>query len=433
MDTTTDDTTTTAGGDDGYEYGGHGRARAVKKIASNVAAFIRKEWGHRVRHNERHGRIEVDGQPFQLQGRVRNDLIRSMCRRFGWDTEPSLEILTQGLIEAAEADTFDPVVEYLDSLKWDGRDRIREFLAALGAALSTLTLAILLKTLIAAVARARRPGCKAEVVTIFVGPQGAGKSMAWRVLASAPERNKDPSAPSDIFSDAPVELNGNDKDSSLKSVSPWIHELAELATKKSADRDQVKAALSQQTEVFRPPYGREVQSRPRRGIRVGSTNETQFLNDPTGARRWWPVEVGEIDIPWIMANRDQLWAQADAAFTAKIAWWFERGEHAEELSERHEGAYDADALELLLAERLTPDLTERWRADGAVLVGEVALVVGIDLARAPRNVPNRLGDALRRLGYRRTQVRRGSQRVKAWKHRSWDCVTPPTAEVDPLG
>jgi hypothetical protein len=420
------------GKEDGYEYGGRAKHREAKKIASNVAEFIRKEWPHRVRYNERHGRIEVDGEPFQLQGQVRNDLVRSMCRRLDWDSEPSLEILTQGLIEAAEADTYDPVLEYLDRLAWDGVDRFPGLVTALGAGASPLSLAMMKKTLIAGVARARRPGCKVDTVPILVGRQGLRKSMFWRAMGAAPEGSPDPSAPSDCFSDSPITFGG-DKDSAMKTGAPWIQEVPEYSSTKTANRDQVKQELSLQEDKYRPPYAREMINRPRRGIRVGSTNEAQFLNDPTGARRFWPVEVEEIDIPWVMQHRDQLWAQADALFEKKAPWWFDRGdEHADELADRHEAAYDADGIEALLDERLTPDLLQNWKATGAVLIGEVALAVGIDLARASRNISNRIGDALRRQGFQRTQVRRGDKRVKAWKHRSWDLVPALPPEVDPL-
>ena len=197
---------------------------------------------------------------------------------------------------------------------------------------------------------------------------------------------------------------------------------------KSADRDAVKHALSMQEEKYRPPYGREVVMRPRRGVRVGSTNERQFLNDPTGARRFWLLEVTRaIDIPWVMAHRDQLWAQADALYARGDRWWFEKTEHAAEMAERHEAAYDADGIEVVLGERLTDETMSEWRQRGAVLLGEVAALLGIDLTRG-RNLGNRLGDALRRHGFTRTQVRRAGKQVKGWKHRSWD-IPPPV--VDP--
>jgi predicted P-loop ATPase len=360
-----------------------------------------------------------------------------MCRLLDWDSAPSMEVLTAGFLGAAERDKYDPVTEYLDSLTYDGTDRVPALLDAIGVERSPLNLAIATKWLVQAVARARQPGCKADSVCILVGPQGFHKSMLWRALGSAPERNADPTAPSETYSDAPITLTG-DKDSSMKSDGPWIHELPELSSMRSADRDAVKHALSMQEEKYRPPYGREVVMRPRRGVRVGSTNERQFLNDPTGARRFWLLEVGRpIDIAWVMANRDQLWAQADALYMRGERWWFAEGEHAAEMADRHEAAFDADGLEIVLRERLTPAVMESWRIQGAVLLSDAAALVGIDLARDRRNTPNRLGDALTRLGFKRTQVRRDGRRPNAWRHPSWGLApapdaTSPRAAVDPL-
>lgn len=221
----------------------------------------------------------------------------------------------------------------------------------------------------------------------------------------------------------------------MVSESSWIHELGELTTVKSADRNDVKAALSRQEERYRPPYGREVVTRPRRGIRVGTTNDESFLSDPTGARRFWPLHVTrEIRIEWVMAHRDALWAEADARHKRGERWWFSKGEHAEELHERHEAAYDADNVEIVLRDALTDGVMAEWKRSGSVTLSEAALRIGIDLIRGPRNLPNRLGDALRRLGFVRTMVRRDGKPTKAWKHATWDAVSSSadvtTAPVD---
>ncbi|WP_242335294.1 virulence-associated E family protein [Anaeromyxobacter sp. SG66] len=427
----TPDTIAPAVDDSGYEYGVRGRSRFVKRIAWNVTRFlVVAALSLRLRLNERFGRIECNGKPLITSGAAFNELVRDMCRLFDWDTAPSVEALTAGFLGAAERDAYDPVTEYLDSLTHDGTDRLSALLDAMGVERTPLNVAMMTKFLIAAVARARRPGCKADDVLILVGAQGDKKSMIVRALASAPERNADPTAPSELYSDAPVTAKGNDKDSAMVSESSWIHELGELTSVRAADRNDVKAALSRQEERYRPPYGREVVTRPRRGIRVGTTNDPQFLNDPTGARRFWPLHVTrEINISWVMENRDQLWAQADAAFKADTRWWFAKNEHGEEMRERHEAAYDADNIEITLTERLTRDLLDDWQREGAVLLSDVAGRIGIDLARAPRNFPNRLGDALTRLGFVRTQVRRDGQRVRAWKHKSWDTVPLATSST----
>jgi putative DNA primase/helicase len=101
----------------------------------------------------------------------------------------------------------------------------------------------------------------------------------------------------------------------------WICEISELAGLKKADVDNVKSFLSRQSDRTRPAYGRFVVDRLRRCIFIGTVNggkSAGYLSDPTGARRFWPVEVGRIDLEALRRDRDQLWAEA--------AYWEARGE-----------------------------------------------------------------------------------------------------------
>ena len=61
-------------------------------------------------------------------------------------------------------------------------------------------------------------------------------------------------------------------------------ELDHITNKRHAG--QVKAFLSQSTDMFRVP-GAKQRGISRRGIIVGSTNRDEFLVDDTGNRRFW--------------------------------------------------------------------------------------------------------------------------------------------------
>ena len=64
---------------------------------------------------------------------------------------------------------------------------------------------------------------------------------------------------------------------------------------------------------------------PRQFCYVGTTNDLEFLTDPTSNRRFWVfVNEGEIDKDAIILMRDQLWAQEVALFVAGEKWWLSR-------------------------------------------------------------------------------------------------------------
>ena len=134
-------------------------------------------------------------------------------------------------------------------------------------------------TLIAAVRRVYEPGCKHDNACVLMGEQGARKSSFWKALGGH------------FFSDALRDIQS--KDDLMVLHRSWIMEWAELdhiTNKRHAG--QVKAFLSQSTDMFRVPYGKTTEAFPRRGIIVGSTNRTDgFLVDDTGNRRFWVIPV----------------------------------------------------------------------------------------------------------------------------------------------
>ena len=63
-------------------------------------------------------------------------------------------------------------------------------------------------------------------------------------------------------------------------------------------------------------YGRSPVCWRRRCVFTGTTNDSIFLTDPTGERRYWPVQATSVDLAWIRSERDQIWAEAVAAYSA---------------------------------------------------------------------------------------------------------------------
>jgi predicted P-loop ATPase len=175
----------------------------------------------------------------------------------------------------------------------------------LGAADNPYTRAVIRKSLAAAVARAMTPGCKYDYMPILAGPQGIGKSTFLRFLGLR------------WYSDSLQTFEG--KEASEMIQGTWLNELGELNGLTRSENNAVKQFLSRTEDIFREPYGRRTAGYPRRCVFFGTTNDSEFLRDRTGNRRFWPVDVGlhkatknvfkdlEAEVP-------QIWAEAFVAW-----------------------------------------------------------------------------------------------------------------------
>jgi predicted P-loop ATPase len=176
------------------------------------------------------------------------------------------------------------VGRYLTHLTWDEIPRIDQWLSTcLGADGNPEYLkAIGPRFLISAVARALRPGCKADQVLVLEGAQGIGKSTAVRVLS---EPWTTDSLPDLTSKEAAIQIQG-----------VWIVELAELTSMSRSDVEHIKAFMSRNEDRYRPHWGRSSETRPRRCVFIATTNLQGYLRDETGNRRFWPVRCRSIDL-----------------------------------------------------------------------------------------------------------------------------------------
>lgn len=213
--------------------------------------------------------------------------------------EPSRDAILEATSLVAHRVSFHPVRDWLESLKWDGVARIDTWIKdyCQGHAPEPYLSEVSRKFLLAMVKRVFEPGCQWDYVLVLEGKQGKYKSSIARAIAG-----------DKWFMDNLPDLK--DKDSMLNLQGKWLIELGELADVKRADYNQVKAYLVRRTDTVRPHYGRLKQDVPRQSVFIGTINEGQYLKDPTGNRRYWPVKVGTCDVEGLKAVREQLFAEA---------------------------------------------------------------------------------------------------------------------------
>ena len=209
----------------------------------------------------------------------------------------------------ANENRYHPVRDFLNSLQWDGTERIRFCLHRfLGAETDDYTYEAMRLFLLGAISRAFRPGCKFEIMLCLVGGQGAGKSTFFRLLA----------VNDDWFSDDLKKLD--DENVYRKMQGHWLIEMSEMiATANAKSIEEIKSFLSRQKETYKVPYETHPADRKRQCVFCGTSNTLDFLPlDRTGNRRFVPVmvhpELAEIHIlENEAASRDyliQVWAEA---------------------------------------------------------------------------------------------------------------------------
>lgn len=332
---------------------------------------------------------------------------------------PETGNIHQALLTVAEERRFHPVRHYLTELpSWDGVCRIDSLIGTvlkIGRGQDPqLATSLLRKWFISAVARAMKPGCKCDTALVLVGDQGLKKSMFFEMLAGP------------WFGDSRMDIEN--KDSVLQLHATWIYEwgeIEEITGRKQADT--VKKFLSVRRDLLRPPYARGVDFYPRACVIVGTTNNPEFLNDPTGDRRFWIIELAEeTDIKLLLEWRDALWAEALAAYHAGETWHLDRGEEASR-AEDARAHHIHDPWEPLIAEWLEHPVQRHLQffTTSDILTGALAM----RKAEIRREHETRVGIVMRTLRWTPRRLRKGVERTRGYLRPGKETETDPVGAI----
>jgi predicted P-loop ATPase len=232
-----------------------------------------------------------------------------------WLQAAGIKVRSRGAVAdtvavVARQHAYHPVRDYLQALRWDGEKRLQIWLAEyLNATASVEYLAAVgTRFLISAVARTMEPGCQADHVLVLEGNQGIGKTSAARALARRPE----------WFAGNLPDIHS--KDAALQLAGRWIVEIAELKAIRNSQVEATKTFITETRDTFRPPYGRRTAQFPRQCVFIATTNESEYLRDRSGNRRYWPVRCTKVDVAALTRDCDQLYAEAVQLYRAGVAW-----------------------------------------------------------------------------------------------------------------
>jgi hypothetical protein len=328
-----------------------------------------------------------DGKPTRALEDADSDEIHLMLDEM-WQFRVAREYFDEIIRNEARHNAFHPVVDYINTLKWDGERRLDTWLSDYAGAVNTdYSRAVGAIILIAAVRRVRQPGCKFDEMVVLESAQGLDKSSGLSTLAVKEA----------WFTDS-LPLNADDKQVIEHLSGRWIAEAPELKGMRKSDVEHLKAFLSRQADRARMSYDRFTAEVPRQCVIFGTTNASTYLRDTTGNRRFWPVRIAKLDVALLRRDRDQLWAEAAAREAA--------GESIRLPSTLYDAASDEQARRLV--DDPWAEIIEH--ALGIYSTGKIVtsdIWAALDLADGHKTQENnaRMGEIMRAQGWERCKLR----------------------------
>lgn len=268
-----------------------------------------------------------------------------------------------------EQNLFNPVATWITSKQWDGQSRLQDVLDTVVTSgemegneqAAKLKYVLMKKWMISAVAAAFLPnGVSAHGVLVFRSEQNLGKTHWFRSLV-----------PKELGITADgITLDPSDRDSVKKVISNWMVELGELdSTFRKSDISALKAFLTKDEDIMRTAYARKESKFARRTVFFASVNDIKFLSDPTGNRRYWTLDVVELNHLHGI-DMQQVWAEVYEDFFLKNETWFLSNDEMRMLNDSNEDYEVVDPVSDRLSSRYDWDAPEplwRWMTSSDIV------------------------------------------------------------------
>ena len=418
------------------KQGGGGDSRGDSKTATveEIKSFLD---GHiSLRFNEITSRVEyeipADNTDAHRFMPVNDRIVNSLWSQMSTITRVNIQDMYR-VIESDYVPVFNPFKEYLNNLSKPGeQDYIRELAQTVrvkgGEQEQKLWHLYLKKWLVGMVASWISEDVVNNVILVLIGEQGAYKTTWFNYLLPPPLKQ---------YFYTKTNANRMSKDDILTLAQYALVCCEELDTMRPAELNQLKAAVTMPSIDERAAYAHYHEHRKHIASFCGTGNNTQFLSDPTGNRRWLPFEVESIlsprDHPF---HYEGIYAQALSLYTSGFQYWFTK-EEIQELN-RHNKQFETPHLEHELV-----DLYFRRPIDSEL--GEF-----ISVARALQMISNgisqklsavNVGRAFSDLGFKRVRtnssrgfivVCRTPEEIKAYQHRLLMDAEPDSSPEAPF-
>lgn len=313
-----------------------------------------------------------------------------------WRFNVSTSMVLESVEVAARNNIVNPPKEWLESLKWDGKKRLLGWMTRyMGVPDNEYTQRVGVWFFMGMVKRVTDPGCKFDYCLVLEGPQGRRKSTLLEAIGG------------EWFGDTDLDLHNKDAMSALRGK--MLYEISEMGALAKAESSKQKSFLSRKYDEYRPVYGRREIRVPRKVVFAGTVNDWEWNKDPTGGRRFWPIEVSlHIDVDGLKEVRQQLFAEALARVKDGQRYW--------PTPDEQEKLFDKEQLKRTIHESYIDGLDE-WVAQRALevhpeftLYDAATKCLNIDAKGISRDIQTRIGNALRQLGCKRVEKRNSEHR-----------------------
>lgn len=265
----------------------------------NIYRVLRdhKNFIGRFRYDEFKITFELDGRPWDTTDIIQIQTEISVL--FPPFTKVTKGMVEDAMFKIAKECKYDSAKHYVTSIVWDKKARLDTWLSSVyGVENDEYHRAVASNWMKGLVKRIIEPGCKFDYVLVLEGEQGVKKSTSLAILGGEWH--------------VETTMSTDNKDFFMQFSGKTIIEFSEGETLSRTEVKRMKAIITNQVDRYRVPYERMTQDFPRRCVFAMTTNQTEYLKDETGNRRWLPVKVvkEEADVEWLKENRDQLYAEA---------------------------------------------------------------------------------------------------------------------------
>lgn len=180
------------------------------------------------------------------------------------------------------------------------------------------------------------------------------------------------------------------------------------------NENALKNLITTPAVKYRRPYDVYIEEYPHLASFMASVNGNEFLTDPTGSRRFLPFEVLHIDKPTAESiHMDNVYSEIMYLYRQGVRYWFNDAEIGELHLNNAEFEMQTIEFEMLTQyfEKPTEEEEPQFFMTTAQILARLRDICAMQLSE------KRLGEALRKAGFKRVQKRINKQTYSVYGYR----------------